>query len=81
MTILISNTLGTALGDFAADDAGLGFEKGSLVFAGLIALVALAHFFTKAPKPILFWAAYVLTRPPRRDPWRHTDEGACARRP
>jgi len=63
ITILISNTLGTALGDFAADDAGLGFEKGSLVFAGMIALVALAHFFTKAPKPILFWAAYVLTRP------------------
>ena len=63
ITILISNTLGTALGDFVADDAGLGFEKGSLVFAGLIAVVALAHFFTKAPKPILFWAAYVLTRP------------------
>ena len=55
--------VGGALGDFTADDAGLGFEKGSLVFAGLLALVALAHFFTKAPKPILFWAAYVLTRP------------------
>jgi uncharacterized membrane-anchored protein len=63
VTILISNTLGTALGDFTADDAGLGFEKGALVFAGLIALVALAHWVTKAPKPILFWAAYVLTRP------------------
>jgi uncharacterized membrane-anchored protein len=63
ITILISNTLGTALGDFTADDAGLGFEKGALVFAGLIAVVALAHFFTKAPKPFLFWAAYVLTRP------------------
>lgn len=63
VTILISNTLGTALGDFVADDAGLGFERGTLVFAGLIALVAIAHFFTKMPKPILFWAAYVLTRP------------------
>ena len=63
ITILISNTLGTALGDFVADDAGLGFQRGSLVFAGLIALVALAHFFTKAPRAILFWAAYVLTRP------------------
>jgi uncharacterized membrane-anchored protein len=63
ITILVSNTLGTALGDFVADDAGLGFEKGALVFAGLIALVALAHFFTKTPKAILFWAAYVLTRP------------------
>jgi uncharacterized membrane-anchored protein len=63
ITILISNTLGTALGDFVADDVGLGFERGTLVFAGLIAVVALAHFFTKAPRAILFWAAYVLTRP------------------
>jgi uncharacterized membrane-anchored protein len=63
LTILVSNTLGTALGDFTADDAGLGFEKGALVFAALIALVALAHFVTRIPKPALFWAAYVLTRP------------------
>lgn len=63
LTILVSNTLGTALGDFAADDAGLGFEKGALVFAGLIALVAVARFTTRIPGAILFWAAYVLTRP------------------
>lgn len=63
LTILVSNTLGTALGDFAADDLGLGFQRGALVFAGLIGLVALAYFFTKIPKSILFWAAYVLTRP------------------
>jgi len=63
VTILISNTLGTALGDFVATSAGLGFERGALVFAGLIALVALAHLFTKAPASVLFWAAYVLTRP------------------
>ena len=63
VTILISNTLGTALGDFVASDVGIGFERGTLVFGGLIALVAALHFFTKAPKPILFWAAYVLTRP------------------
>src|SRR3954463_9507288 len=63
VTILVSNTLGTALGDFAADDAGLGFEKGALVFAGLIVLVAAAHFLTKLPDNVLFWAAYVLTRP------------------
>lgn len=63
VTILVSNTLGTALGDFAADDAGLGFERGALVFAGLIALVAGAHYFTKIPASILFWSAYVLTRP------------------
>src|SRR5947209_9760956 len=63
LTILVSNTLGTALGDFTADDAGLGFERGALVFAGLIALVAAAHFFTKISDSILFWAAYILTRP------------------
>jgi uncharacterized membrane-anchored protein len=63
ITILVSNTLGTALGDFVASDTGLGFERGALVFAGLIALVAIAHFFTKVPGSVLFWAAYVLTRP------------------
>ncbi|HVF67913.1 MAG TPA: hypothetical protein VM914_09630 [Pyrinomonadaceae bacterium] len=63
LTILVSNTLGTALGDFAADDLGLGFGGGALVFAVLIALVAAAHYFTKISDSILFWAAYVLTRP------------------
>jgi uncharacterized membrane-anchored protein len=63
LTILVSNTLGTALGDFTADDLGVGFEGGALIFAGLIGLVALLHFFTRIPKPFLFWAAYVLTRP------------------
>lgn len=63
VTILVSNTLGTALGDFVATDTGLGFGRGALVFAGLIALVAAAHFFTKMPGGVLFWAAYVLTRP------------------
>ena len=63
LTILVSNTLGTALGDYVADDAGLGFVRGALLFSGLLVLVALAHFFTKLPKSVLFWAAYVLTRP------------------
>ncbi|MGZ6250081.1 MAG: COG4705 family protein [Syntrophales bacterium] len=63
VTILVSNTLGTALGDFIATTAGVGFERGALIFAGLIALVAGAHFFTKIPGSVLFWAAYVLTRP------------------
>jgi uncharacterized membrane-anchored protein len=63
LTILVSNTLGTALGDFVATDTGLGFERGALVFAGLIALVAAAHYFTKISDGVLFWAAYVLTRP------------------
>jgi len=63
LTILVSNTLGTALGDYAADDLGLGFEKGALVFAGLIVFVALLSFLTRIDKAVLFWAAYVLTRP------------------
>ena len=63
LTILVANTLGTALGDFTASDTGLGFERGALVFAGLIAIVAALHFFSRAPKSVLFWAAYVLTRP------------------
>jgi uncharacterized membrane-anchored protein len=63
LTILVSNTLGTALGDATADDLGLGFEKGALVFAGLIALVAAAYFLTNISEAVLFWAAYILTRP------------------
>ena len=63
VTILVSNTLGTALGDFVATTTGLGFEGGALVFAGLIAVVAALHFLTEIPSSILFWAAYVLTRP------------------
>jgi uncharacterized membrane-anchored protein len=63
LTILISNTLGTALGDFTADSLGLGFEIGALIFAGLLALVAVAYFFRLFSSSILFWAAYVLTRP------------------
>lgn len=63
LTILVSNTLGTALGDFTADDVGLGFELGALLFAALIAVVAALHYFTSISDTALFWAAYVLTRP------------------
>jgi uncharacterized membrane-anchored protein len=63
LTILVSNTLGTALGDFTASTTGLGFERGALVFGALLAVVAAAHYFTKIPGALLFWAAYVLTRP------------------
>jgi len=65
LTILVSNTLGTALGDFTADDTGLnlGFEGGAVLFAALIAVVAALHRFRLLSRVILFWAAYVLTRP------------------
>lgn len=63
VTILVSNTLGTALGDFVATTTGLGFGGGALVFAGLLAVVATAHFSRWAPGALLFWATYVLTRP------------------
>ncbi|SRR5579883_202729 len=63
LTILVSNTLGTALGDFVATTTGLGFERGALVFSFLLGLVTVAHFFTNVPDNVLFWAAYVLTRP------------------
>jgi uncharacterized membrane-anchored protein len=63
ITILVSNTLGTALGDFTADSAGIGFTGGALLFAGLLAVVAILHFTTKIPKSVLFWSAYVLSRP------------------
>jgi uncharacterized membrane-anchored protein len=63
VTILVSNTLGTALGDFVATDTGLGFERGALVFSALLSLVILAHFFTNIRASLLFWSAYILTRP------------------
>ena len=61
--ILVSNTLGTALGDFLADSSGLGFLGGATLIGGLILLTTLAHFYTKISKVALFWIAFVLTRP------------------
>lgn len=63
MAILISNTLGTALGDYLADDSGLGFAGGALLIGSTIAVVALARYFTRIPGVLLFWLAFVLTRP------------------
>lgn len=63
LTILVSNTLGTALGDFVADDLGLGFQLGALLFSVLIIVVAIGWYKTSISPGILFWAAYVLTRP------------------
>jgi uncharacterized membrane-anchored protein len=63
VTILCSNTLGTALGDFLADTQGVGYERGALVFSGMLVLVAAAYFFTRISHTILFWTAFILTRP------------------
>lgn len=62
-TIMFSQTLGTALGDWTADTAGLGYSGGALVFGGLLALLALAYHRTRISHTVLFWAAFVLTRP------------------
>ncbi|GLS45351.1 hypothetical protein [Methylobacterium brachythecii] len=62
-TILFSQTLGTALGDWMADDTGLGYGGGALVFGVALALVALAYYRTGLSRTLLFWAAFVLTRP------------------
>lgn len=63
ITILISNTLGTALGDYLADDSGLGFGGGALLIGTLILCTALVYYFTNISHVILFWIAFVLTRP------------------
>lgn len=62
-TITFSQTLGTALGDWIADDTGLGYIGGALVFAVALAIVAAAYFRTKISRVLLFWAAFILTRP------------------
>jgi uncharacterized membrane-anchored protein len=61
--ILFSQTLGTALGDWIADSTGLGYERGALVFAAGLCVVAVAYFFTSASRTLLFWSAFILTRP------------------
>lgn len=63
MTILFSNTLGTAFGDFLSDSSGLGYAGGAALIGGLIALVAGAHYLTRISGVLLFWVAFVLTRP------------------
>ena len=63
MAILFSNTLGTALGDFLADNSGLGFSGGALLIGSLLALIVLAFYYTKVSHILLFWLAFILTRP------------------
>ncbi|MGF6965112.1 putative membrane-anchored protein [Paraburkholderia sp. WC7.3g] len=63
VTIMFSQTLGTALGDWTADTAGLGYSGAAIVFGGLLALVAAAYYRTSVSRTLLFWAAFILTRP------------------
>jgi uncharacterized membrane-anchored protein len=63
IAILFSNTLGTALGDFLADDSGLGFGGGALLIGSAIAVIIALYYTTSLSRIALFWAAFVLTRP------------------
>ena len=63
VTIMFSQTLGTALGDWTADTAGLGYLGAAAIFAGLLTLVVVAYFWTKISRTTLFWTAFILTRP------------------
>lgn len=63
LTIMFSQTLGTALGDWTADTAGLGYTGAAVVFGGLLALVVAAYYWTGVSRTLLFWAAFILTRP------------------
>lgn len=62
-TIMFSQTLGTALGDWMADDTGLGYNGSALVIAAVLVLVAALFYFTDVSRTLLFWAAFILTRP------------------
>lgn len=63
VTIMLSQTLGTALGDWTADTAGLGYSGGAMVFGSILALVVVAYLWTGISRTALFWAAFILTRP------------------
>ncbi len=62
-TIMFSQTLGTALGDWMADSTGLGYGGGALVFGAALAVVVAAYYWTNVSRTMLFWAAFILTRP------------------
>jgi uncharacterized membrane-anchored protein len=63
VTIMFSQTLGTALGDWTADTADLGYGGAAMIFGVMLAIVAAAYFWTKISHTVLFWAAFILTRP------------------
>jgi len=63
VTIMFSQTLGTALGDWTADTVGLGYLGAALIFGGFLVVVVVAHYFTSLSKTLLFWSAFIVTRP------------------
>ncbi len=63
VTIMFSQTLGTALGDWTADTAGLGYGGGAIIFSALLALVLAGYLWSSISKTLLFWAAFIITRP------------------
>ncbi|MBI3811974.1 MAG: hypothetical protein HY283_07200 [Nitrospirae bacterium] len=62
-TIMFSQTLGTALGDWTADTAGIGYNGGAILFSSMLAILAAAYYRTTLSRTMLFWAAFILTRP------------------
>lgn len=63
LAVLFSNSLGTAFGDFLSDNMGLGYLQGALVTAGVIALVIILHYTNRVNHVLLFWIAFIFTRP------------------
>ena len=63
VTIMFSQTLGTALGDWTADTQGLGYLGAMVIFGGLLVLLAAAYLWTRISRTVLFWSAFILTRP------------------
>jgi len=63
IAVLFSNSLGTAFGDYLVDDAGLSFVQGAFVTAGIILVVAALHYFARLNDVLLFWIAFIFTRP------------------
>jgi len=63
LTVLFSNSLGTAFGDFLTDNLALSFVQGAFVTAGVIAFVIALHYFTRLNDVLLFWIAFIFTRP------------------
>jgi uncharacterized membrane-anchored protein len=60
---MFSQTLGTALGDWMADDTGLGYRGSALLIGVVLSVLAILYFSTRVSRPLLFWAAFILTRP------------------